>query len=206
MMRVALAIPAYGAIAYETARSLWRMTSFLTAQGVEYAEIAQLADPDLGRARNAIMGAFLRSGAERLLFVDTDVAFAPEDAWKLLTSEADYVGANYPKKSLGAGWASTPKAGGEVVGALVEAQMLATGLLALSRAAVEILASSAPSYLSHDGHPTPAIATAGPAGGVWLSEDEVMCRRWQALGQVAWIDTSIDCQHVGTMTFTRAHA
>jgi len=200
-MRVALAIPAYGPIAYETARSLWRLTAFLTARGVAIDEIAQLGDPDLGRARNAILGAFLRSTSDRLLFVDTDVVFSAPDAWRLLTSEAHYVGANYPRKGLGAGWASTPRAGGEAVGELVEAQMLATGLLSLSREAVEMLAASAPTYESHDGLRLHAIATAGTSGERWISEDEAMCRRWQALGEVAWIDTSIACGHVGQHVF-----
>jgi hypothetical protein len=203
-MRLALAIPAYGDVKYETARSLWRLTSLLTANDVIYDEIQQLRDPDLGRARNAILNGFLGCKADRLLFVDSDMSFESLQAWKLIASPLDYVGANYPRKTFAGGMTSTPKVGGARDGNCVEAEMLATGLMCLSRSAVEAMANTAPSYLSDDGHIRKAITATGPINGVWMSEDEIMCRRWQSMGRKAWIDTSIRVGHVGTHEFREA--
>jgi len=201
MKKVALGIPSHGPVQYATARSLWQLTSLLTARDIIYVEIDHVGDPDLSRARNAILAAFLRSEAERLLFVDTDVVFSCTDALRLLESKHDYVGANYSQKRIGGGMASTPRPAARCEGSLVEAEMLATGLLSLSRGAVQRLADASAPYLSDDGHTSYAIASAGVLGGRWASEDEAMCRRWQALGGVAWIDTSICVGHVGLHTF-----
>jgi hypothetical protein len=205
-VKLALAVPAYRAIEFACARSIWETTACLSAMGVDYVEIMHLGDPDLARARNAILGAFLRGAADRLLFVDSDQVFNFDGAWRLISSEAAYVGANYPQKRIRGGMASTPKVGGRASGSLIEAEMLATGFLSLSRSAVERLAAVSPKYRSDDGHNIAAITASGPVNGQWMSEDETMVRRWQSLGEVAWIDTAVQCDHVGLHCFTRDSA
>lgn len=205
-MRVALGFPVYSGFAFESGLALMDLASLLTARSILYDRIVHVRDPDVSRARNAVLASFLRSGSERLLFVDHDVNFRGADALRLLRSSADYVGANYPQKRLGGGWASTPKEGGRREGTLVEAEMLATGLLSLSRRAVERLSDASTPYLTDDGLLATEIARAGVLGGRWASEDEAMCRRWQELGEIAWIDESVRCTHIGTHEFTRETA
>lgn len=52
------------------------------------------------RARNYLADEFLRSNCTHLLFIDSDVAFNPQDVFALIALDKDIIGAPYPKKSI----------------------------------------------------------------------------------------------------------
>lgn len=61
------------------------------------------------RARNYLVDEFLyRSNATHLLFIDSDIAFNPQDILALLALDKDIAGAPYPKKSIK--WGNIKKA------------------------------------------------------------------------------------------------
>lgn len=201
-MKLAVCIPGYSAVEPETVFALMDLASMLTARGIVYSRITVRRDPNLAHARNVILNLFLNSDADRLIWVDTDVVAASSDVIKLVESERDYVGANYPRKGLGVGWASRLLPNGDVDGQYIEAEMLATGLCAMSRNAVSILAAASQTFDDEELGNVAAIVNTGVADGRWIGDDESICRLWRSLGGKIWLDRSIRCDHVGSMTFT----
>ena len=57
--------------------------------------------PDLAKARNMLLKSFLDTEDQYLLFVDTDIAFAPQDVAMLLAADAPIAGALYFTAALG---------------------------------------------------------------------------------------------------------
>lgn len=199
--KIAIAVPAYSDPKFATAQMLWRLSCILGTVGIVIDEIEMHGCPDIALARNQILSAFLEGGAERLLFIDSDVFADVVHVMQLILSPHDYVGAAYPKKRIGGGMASLPLAGGRTIGKLVEADVLATGMLSLSRSCVSALSMGAEPFEKPDGGIAFAFTCAGVFDGQWVCEDKMLCRRWQAIGGVAWIDTSIECFHVGDHAF-----
>lgn len=203
---IAIGVPAYLPHDARCAFSLMRLASALASRGTPFDFIGVQQDPDFGHAVNGIFARFLASDATRLLLIDSDIAFGPADAICLLDSPHDYVGGNYARKGLGAGMASTAREHGARLGSLVEGEMVATGFLCLSRTALErMIAAGCPAY-EDAGMLVRALVTSGPLDGQWRAGDEMLCRRWQALGEVAWIDTGVRLEHVGCHAFTEKTA
>jgi hypothetical protein len=75
------------------------MCHHFTKEGVRYGvEIA--SDNNLARNRAELAHLFLKTKYDSLLFIDADMLFAPEDAFKLLADDRDIVGATYRKKTI----------------------------------------------------------------------------------------------------------
>lgn len=122
-------------------------------------------DALITRCRNTLLGAFMESAASHLLFVDSDIEFAPEAVVRLLRSGKDVVAGMYPIKSLN--WdraAVNRQVHGEedeaaclmyvgkpceppeqvVEGGLVSAVYAGTGFMMVSRAAVARMIAAYP--------------------------------------------------------------
>ncbi len=63
-------------------------------------------DALITRCRSTLLGSFMDSGASHLLFVDSDIAFTPEQVVRLLRAGKDFVAGMYPIKSLN--WGRAP--------------------------------------------------------------------------------------------------
>ena len=200
--RVTIGRPAYRPADPRAEPAMMGLVSLLGTHGISWSGAWVFDDPDIAHAHNDLLAQFLAGDGERLLIIDTDILFRPRDALRLLLSDHDYVGANYRKKVRGDGMASMARAGGAVLGELVEAQVLATGFLSLSRHAVERLSSVSPAMLDGGMLARAPMAAGSGADGRWQGSDEALCRRWRALGEVAWIDTSVHLGHVGTHVYT----
>ncbi|MCW6511057.1 hypothetical protein [Lichenifustis flavocetrariae] len=57
-------------------------------------------DALITRCRNTLLGAFMEGGASHLLFIDSDIEFAPAAVVRLLRSGKDVVAGMYPIKDL----------------------------------------------------------------------------------------------------------
>lgn len=199
-MKIAIGLPIGGPMDPRCVRSLMALSSTLTREKISFATICHFNSPDLAGVHNRIFHDFLALGeAEVLVNIDSDIVFDPKDFLRLLRHEHAIVAGNYAKKSIGAGMAATPRAGGAVIGDLVEAENVGTGFVRFSREAIARLAEASPVFqCDQTGQLTRAIMQVGPWGGRWILNDEWLVRRWQSFGEVVWIDRGIHLGHVGS--------
>jgi hypothetical protein len=81
--------------------SVIRLMSYAKSAGFDVALSMMGYDALISRARSTLVAAFLdNAAATHLLFVDADIAFAPEQVERLLSINKEFAGAMYPLKSI----------------------------------------------------------------------------------------------------------
>lgn len=86
-------------------RSLCDLTSLCVRYGIEIRSYFLFNESLITRARNYCVDEFLRSDAEHLLFIDSDIGFNPQDVIAMMalqTPESNYdvIAGPYPKKCI----------------------------------------------------------------------------------------------------------
>ncbi len=200
-MKLAYAYAQYVPPAEEFLESVARFTGLMGAERISVDRIRVKQDPDFCHATNAIFHQALRAKVDRLLLLDVDIEFDPFDAKRHIVSPLDFVAGDYARKARGAGMASIVSPDAVRANGIVEADRVGTGFLSLSRSALERMAEASPKYRHEDLGTVAAVATAGPADGRWIDGGEGICRRWQSLGGVVWLDQSIRLGHIGGTTY-----
>ena len=95
-MKVFIAIPAYDRkISVETARSLWNEQAVAREAGVDVQVSFAPGNSLITHARNQCVREFITSCADRLVFLDSDVAWEPGDLLKVALRPEDFVGGGY---------------------------------------------------------------------------------------------------------------
>ena len=101
-----IATPMYGGIANGMyTRALCDLTAMCVRYGIEVRSYFLFNESLITRARNYCVDEFLRSDAEHLLFIDSDIGFNPQDVIAMMAlqtpeSEYDVIAAPYPKKCI----------------------------------------------------------------------------------------------------------
>lgn len=86
-------------------RSMCDLTSLCTRYGIELRSYFLFNESLITRARNYCVDEFLRSGADHLLFIDSDIGFNPQDIIAMMAlqtddSQYDVIAGPYPKKCI----------------------------------------------------------------------------------------------------------
>ena len=77
------------------------LASEAAARGIGFSAIYTAGDSLITRARNRLVNRFLgRPGLSHLLFIDADIGFSPDQAFRLLASGHSVVGGVYPLKNI----------------------------------------------------------------------------------------------------------
>ncbi len=99
-MHLVVATPCYGGqVMSSYAASLLKLQAACTARGIEITIWMSWGDALITRARQDLTARFLGTpSATHLLFVDADIAFEPEQAFRLLDFAADFSAGVYPAK------------------------------------------------------------------------------------------------------------
>lgn len=114
---ILLATPCFGGVVHKGYMlSVCRLIRAAPEQGVAL-DLALLAgDALVTRARSVLVAKLLDTPqATHLLFVDADIAFEPEQVWRLLRADKDFAAAFYPLKAVD--WDAVPErvVGGEAL-------------------------------------------------------------------------------------------
>ncbi|CAB5220885.1 Glyco_tranf_GTA_type domain containing protein [uncultured Caudovirales phage] len=86
-------------------RSLCDLTAMCTKYGIEMRSYFLFNESLITRARNYCADEFLRSGADYMLFIDSDIGFNPQDVIAMMALQAknpdyDVIAGPYPKKCI----------------------------------------------------------------------------------------------------------
>ncbi len=225
-MRIMLCTPAYGGnLTTDYTGSLINSLNWL-AQNKVQAEVYFLKNESLvSRARNNCASHFLRSDCDKLLFIDADQAWHPEDIQRLLSSKRTLVGGTYSKKILPWDLNFTPlpahdveffpgkvrspeaflKYATSVASAEGEAEVrhLATGFMLIDRSVLTSLKEGdVPTYLARDNHTAEEhrhwdFFPSGVTQGHYLSEDFFFCSQAKEAGHAPYLNVHVIVDHLG---------
>ncbi len=174
----------------------------LARAGLEVDWLLHQGDCHVDDARNACVAKFLESGAQKLLFIDDDVGWFPEEFTKFIKHDRDVVAALYPQKKDEPTYPVRllpPPFQAEPDG-LLRVEAVPTGFLMLSRNAVEMMASQSKEMI-HDNKPMPLIFERSVLDGRRWSGDFWFSRKWTEAGGTIWIDPEMSLSHCGQKTW-----
>lgn len=105
--KIFLATPMYGGNCNGMyTRSLCDLTAMCVKYGIELRSYFLFNESLITRARNYCVDEFMRSGADHLLFIDSDIGFNPQDVIAMMALQAadpekyNVIGGPYPKKCI----------------------------------------------------------------------------------------------------------
>lgn len=204
--------------------SLMAMTSDLHARGV--ATTYRTVDgPNVIVQRDILAHDFLASDCSHLLFVDSDMAFPADLAWRLLETAKQVIGTVYSRRGLDLDRLQTLLAGRTfdqalalahdwnvhfldntitVKDGLCRVEALGTGFLLIARSCFTDMVArlDVPFYqATHAPMRLRAYFRELRNGGAVWSHDYAFCKRWVAAGGEVWADASANLRHVGDFRF-----
>jgi len=202
--RVLIGTPSYdGRIDTWFADSLVRTVKQADPKQINIHAIYPSYDSLIQRARNDLARMAMDGGYDTLFFIDSDVEWEPEWFFRLLARPEPIVGAALIKKSDQESYTvkiikkNLTKSEDD---ALVQVDGLGTGFLKVDRFALEKLWLMSEPYV-HDGVPNRMVFDLKIVDGDLISEDYVMCHKWQSLGYKVWLDPSITINHNGVKKY-----
>jgi hypothetical protein len=99
--KVFVATPMYGGMAHGLyIKSSLDLQTTMSKYGIETKFSFLFNESLITRARNYLVDEFLRTDFTHLLFIDSDIHYAPQDVIALLALDKDVIGGPYPKKSI----------------------------------------------------------------------------------------------------------
>ena len=184
-MELFIGTPTYSkALSVDYVRSVVESAIFLTSRRILMTHYVLAGSPFIGRARNDIVDAFLKTDATDLLFVDADVGFDCKVLTRLLAHEEEIVCGLVPKRNPEdmADFHMNALTGKISPSGLFGALEVPTAFMRIRRTAFEKIAK-----------PYFRAESAEDAFG----EDIYFCRKWICAGEEFWIDSDINFTHTG---------
>jgi hypothetical protein len=230
--RLFLATPCHGGqVTIEYLNAVYRLQAACEARGIGCRVELLEDDRIIARARARLAARFLADpDASHLLFVDADIAFAPEAVFRLLAADRPLVAGVCPAKRRDwpkiramalAGAADLETAAAvyvvrflpnadksvQVEDGFARVAYAGAGVMLIARAALEQVAAAHPDLTAALAEgPTPMVfePMIEPETGQHLSEDYAFCRRFRDLGGEVWADVESAYAHVGHAVYRGA--
>lgn len=199
-MKVVAICPFYDTIRPETEAGLRAIEGL----GIH---VDRIQSSSVARIRSERAFFWLEQGAERLLYIDADMGFTPEDVKQLLSHDLPFVVGPYFQRRCGGEAVFRPlDDDADIVigkgGALIELLYSGFGFNAVKAEVFDRIAQTIP-MLQEGYRPFFQEMLVEDEGGVsWLSEDTSFCRRARDVGFSIHCDTSIRLFHIGIYPYT----
>src|SRR3990167_224527 len=213
MKKLWIAVPAYtGSITVETAHCLFIEIYEAFSRKWGYCVEFVPYNPMIHYLRNFMCRKFLETDYTDMIFVDSDVGFAPGTLCRLAAYPVDIVGAVYPHRADALTFPiryipeRTELNGTLFEGAehpLLEVDGLPAGCMRITRHALEVIAAKFPQNIYHDmeGNLTHSYFEFSKERGVFNGEDWHLCQVAKDAGFKIWCDPEIDMTHTGAKVF-----
>jgi hypothetical protein len=190
------------------AGALVRTMALLGQRGLRAQIEFEIGNSLIADARNKLVAKFLASEASDLVFIDSDLSWAPEDLLRLVSYPRPFVAGVYQRKSrtkidfavkFGA-------AIGMDANRLMDVERVGTGFMRLRRDCLETMIAAHPSLrlgnpLSADDANFYALFDTAVVDGQFIGEDFTFCDRWRAIGGQVLIDPAINLAHHGAAAY-----
>jgi len=205
MQKVLIGTPSYdGRIDVWFANSLVATVKEAEKKGIHVHAIYTSYDSLVQRARNDLVRLALDGGYDTLFFIDSDVEWEPEWFFRLLERPEPIVGGALVKKFDEEGYTvkilnKTLKYSEDKK--LLEVDGVGTGFLKVDKFALEELWLASDPYTHDSINQRMIFNLLIDDDGDLISEDYVMCKKWQNLGYKVWLDPTITCNHIGIKKF-----
>jgi hypothetical protein len=199
-----IATPTYdGTVTMTYAQSLLRTFVACSLDGIEVLTDSKSGCCYVDFARNWLVDRFLRSKAESIMFIDSDMGWDAKAVVKLYRSSYGVVAGAYPMKQEGEQY-PLELLGPEQDG-FVEAMYLPTGFMLIKRGVFECLIENGniPQYRDkHSNEMVRSFFQCIPDENGYTGEDVAFCNRWRKIGGRIWCYPDIDFEHQGAKAWT----
>jgi hypothetical protein len=202
-MKIVIATPFYEMKGFSPyISSLAKTLAMLAKVGIEFDYWELSGDSYVDRARNTIARRFLDSGADHLIFIDSDMSWDLESFSNLMKAPEDIVGGAYPCKNNWEFYSvviDTDSDGYPIVNeetGLIQAWGVPTGFMKIHRSVFERLIPHVNTYEDGD---TTFYNFFGRIveGGKSYGEDISFCIRAGNIGIKKWIEPRCSLSHYG---------
>jgi glycosyltransferase involved in cell wall biosynthesis len=199
--------------------SIHRTVDALSQTSLDFDVLYITGESLVQRARNNAVCAFLESRFQRLLFIDADIEFQPEDIQKLWNLDEPVCCGTYPFKRIGmktTAWKDRRLVDLDQLHGPTEIDYAATGFLMVKREVFEDMREAYPERKHMEGLPDgnfddrkesfawfdPRVTDVyRPEDRVYLSEDYSFSLDYRNMGGRIILDPSIKLRHYGTYGF-----
>jgi hypothetical protein len=149
--------------------------------------------------RDQLADYFLKSNADRLVFLDSDVTFEAGALVKIAHSPFDFVGGAYRFKKddecYPVNWLPNAELWANEQG-LLEVETLPGGFLSLSRKVFDTLKAAHPErHYEHLGHKAHCYFQMRYQDGSLYGEDSLFCKEWRETGGKVFLDPELKLTH-----------
>jgi hypothetical protein len=218
MNGILIAMPCYGGqVSDKTAKGLFNLGKGLIKNGIDHGLLTLANESLVTKARSRIANFFMNNTEyDKILFIDADIGFDPEDALKLISYDKDIVCGAYPMKGIPLRYNYNMKSPPVAEGGLVQIENIGFGFCCIKRTVFENIIAKYGEELKY--FPALNNSTYPPTEKEYhntyhyflemrkdisfLPEDFSFFERASSVGHTAWLDTSIRLSHVGSHVYT----
>lgn len=207
-----IAIPSYDfKVSVKLAGTLIKFGRMADQHGIEMTLETICGCSVVSRARNLLVGNFLDTNCDSMLFIDSDMTIAAEDILRLLawSSEKNIVAGIASARKKQTTYYSTLDQDADGCIAmdhmgLVRAKRVGTGFMMIQRQVLETLRDSHPEWKYYDASADKHLYSlfdfkSTPEG--YIGEDYLLCDRAREHGFEVWIDPTIKIGHLGATEY-----
>lgn len=210
-VRILIGTPAYqGELSVHYVDSLINTIKLGLARNIEVMHTFLSNDALIQRARNDLFQIAYESGVDFFFFIDADMYWKPEDVFKLIGADKDFIGAPCRKKSQVEQYnvkLSEEKqeklVDQDIIENILEVDGVGTGFLCLTKKAIAAIYEVSPEYKQDNGRKNRMVFNVEIKDGVFVSEDISFCNAWkESCEGKMYVDSTIEIGHVGTAHYS----
>lgn len=205
MKRILVATPSYdGRVDVWYASALHQTTLIGIENDIYFHPVFMSYDALIQRSRNDLVALAVEQDFDGILWIDSDIEWAPQWAIEAVNLGRDVIGLPCIKKSATEESYNVKATMDQLVAdekGLMSVESIGTGFLYLSKDAFKYLWDNSEAYV-HNGQNKRWVFEVKIQDGDIISEDVLMCQKLKEGGFKIFIDPAKTCNHIGTLKFS----